>query len=65
MNQPQGGIFNWEKFSLHPWTITKILFLILQLQDQITETIQLLKQDKFGPLHHFKGGFLFSKNIKV
>ena len=34
----------------------------LQLQNRITETIQVLEPDKFSTLGGFEGGFLFFKN---
>ena len=51
-----------KKSGLHLPTITKNLIFNLELQNQITETIQLLKLCKFGPLGGLEGGFPFCVN---
>ena len=40
----------------------KSLIFNLQLRNRITEAIQLLKPDKFGPLGGFEGSFSFCEN---
>ena len=51
-----------KKFDLHSQTIKKNYIFNLQLRNRITETIQLLKPNKFGPLAGFEGGFQFYEN---
>jgi hypothetical protein len=51
-----------EKIRFTPVNYYKSPIFNLQLQNRITETIQLSKPGKFGPLDGFKDGFSFCEN---